>query len=66
VGQYGVDKKISAALRTPENGLDFFSIITKVAQLTEEIKAKKQPNNKAHFLAANLIKGGLFQQGAAK
>jgi hypothetical protein len=29
------------------------------------IKAKNQPNNRAHFLVANLIKGGLFQKGAA-
>lgn len=65
VGQYGVDKKISAALRTPENGLDFFSTLTQVEQLTDEIKAKKQPSNRAHFLAANLIKGGLFQKGTA-
>jgi len=36
-----------------------------VEQLTDEIKAKNQPNNRAHFLAANLIKGGLFQKGAA-
>ncbi|WP_233008023.1 type I-F CRISPR-associated protein Csy3 [Rheinheimera faecalis] len=65
VGQYGVDKKSGTALRSPENGLDFFSTITQVEQLTDEIKAKNQPNNRAHFLAANLIKGGLFQKGAA-
>lgn len=66
VGQYGVDRKTGTAFRTPEQGLDFFSIITQVEHLTEEIKSTKQPNNKAHFLAANLVKGGLFQKGAAK
>lgn len=65
VGQYGVDKKTGTAVRTPEQGRDFFSIISQVEQLAEEIKKSQQPNNKAHFLAANLIKGGLFQKGAA-
>ncbi|WP_348727774.1 type I-F CRISPR-associated protein Csy3 [Rheinheimera texasensis] len=65
VGQYGVDKKTGTAFRTPEQGRDFFSIISQVEQLAEDIKKTKQPNDNAHFLAANLIKGGLFQKGAA-
>ncbi len=66
VGQYGVDKKTGTACRTPDRGRDFFSIISRVEQLVEEIKKTQQPNNNAHFLAANLIKGGLFQKGAAR
>lgn len=66
VSQYGVDKKIGTALRTPDKGLDFFSIITQVEELTNQLTVEKQQNNKAHFLAANLIKGGLFQKGAVK
>jgi len=66
VGQFGVDKKSGTAFRTPEQGEDFFSIVTQVEHLTDEINNSKQPNNKAHFLAANLAKGGLFQKGAAK
>lgn len=66
VGHYGVDKKICAALRTPEMGTDFFSIITQVEQLSKELRATGQLTSKAHFLVANLIKGGLFQKGASK
>lgn len=66
VGHYGVDKKSGTAFRTPEQGRDFFSIIGQVEQLVDEIRKTQQPNNNAHFLAANLIKGGLFQKGAAR
>ncbi|MDP5133189.1 MAG: type I-F CRISPR-associated protein Csy3 [Paraglaciecola sp.] len=66
VGRYGVEKSTSSSLRTPDTGTDFFTLLTKIESITEALYKDKQLSNEANFIAANLIKGGLFQPGDKK
>lgn len=68
VGSYGVDKAIISVYRHPSTGLDLYSQLKEIELLTAAIEAtaltgEGLPDN-AHFVAACMIKGGLFQQGA--
>ena len=68
VGSFGADKDIASVHRHPSTGVDFYSLLRDLESLTEEVEAinatgEDLPSN-AHFVAACMIKGGLFQQGA--
>jgi CRISPR-associated protein Csy3 len=66
VGHYGVDRENSTAYRHPNTGKDFFSILKRTDQFVDRLKdaeqLKQDELNDMHFLMANLIKGGLFQE----
>ncbi|ENI4128955.1 type I-F CRISPR-associated protein Csy3 [Vibrio fluvialis] len=66
VGHYGVDRENNTAYRHPDTGKDFFSILKRTDQFVDRLKETKTLNrdelNDMHFLMANLIKGGLFQE----
>ncbi|EGQ8276325.1 type I-F CRISPR-associated protein Csy3 [Vibrio parahaemolyticus] len=66
VGHYGVDRENSTAYRHPNTGKDFFSILKRTDEFVDRLKDIKELNqdelNDMHFLMANLIKGGLFQE----
>lgn len=66
VSRYGADKSTTVAFRTPELGNDFFSLFINLEEITESLNKDKQRINEAHFICANLIKGGLFQLGEKK
>ncbi|EKO3966123.1 type I-F CRISPR-associated protein Cas7f/Csy3 [Vibrio fluvialis] len=66
VGHYGVDRENSTAYRHPDTGKDFFSILKRIDELVDRLKDAKELSQDElkdmHFLMANLIKGGLFQE----
>ncbi|KRS22674.1 hypothetical protein AAY72_02165 [Alishewanella sp. WH16-1] len=66
VGRFGVDKATIMAYRTPAGGNDFYSLFTNVEAITESLNLDKERIYDAHFICANLIKGGLFQLGDKK
>jgi len=67
VSSYGVDKDNVTTHRHPETGVDLYSLLINIESITEEIENTEDSGealqNNAHFLAACLIKGGLFQHG---
>ena len=65
VGAFGVIKNSNTSVRHPESKLDLYSLLMDIENITSELADKKniESRNKAHFVAANLIKGGLFQLG---
>ena len=65
VGVFGVIKDSNTSVRHPESKLDLYSLLMDIENITSELADKKniKSRNKAHFVAANLIKGGLFQLG---
>ncbi|BDX08096.1 type I-F CRISPR-associated protein Csy3 [Planctobacterium marinum] len=72
VGSYGADKESATAFRHPETGLDLFSLLKNLEKITAELQESEAPPRldsdvmkKSHFIAANLIKGGLFNRGKA-
>jgi CRISPR-associated protein Csy3 len=66
VGHYGVDRKNGTAYRHPDTRKDFFTILKQVDEFVERLNDSKELKqdelNDMHFLIANLIKGGLFQE----
>jgi len=58
VEPYGVDQMKQKALRQNKN--DFYTYLSSLEQLTEEIKKSKSIPNKVHFTAACFIRGGVF------
>lgn len=67
VGSYGVDKETTSTHRHPSTQLDLYSQLKKLESLTAELESthltgEHLPNN-MHFVAACMIKGGMFQQG---
>jgi CRISPR-associated protein Csy3 len=69
VGSYAADKNKSTCYRHPESGLDLYTLLSglenTVVKLANLNKVDEIPNE-AHFIVANLIKGGLFQRGVSK
>jgi len=65
VGAFGVIKTSNTSVRHPDSKLDFYSMLMDIENITSELADKKNihSRSKAHFVAANLIKGGLFQLG---
>lgn len=63
VGRFGVDKASSCIYRSPEQERDMFSLLKKIESMTHVMQASNSLSGDAHFIAANLIKGGLFQPG---
>jgi CRISPR-associated protein Csy3 len=65
VGAFGVIKNSNTSVRHPDTKLDLYSLLMDIENITSALANEKdiQTSNKAHFLAANLIKGGLFQLG---
>ncbi|WP_282111210.1 type I-F CRISPR-associated protein Csy3 [Shewanella algicola] len=66
VGHYGVDKQNTVCYRAPETGKDFFSLLKRSDEFVETLNSEETMTNETikdlHFVVANLIKGGLFQQ----
>ncbi|MCW3172624.1 type I-F CRISPR-associated protein Csy3 [Shewanella subflava] len=66
VGHYGVDKQNTVCYRAPETGKDFFSLLKRSDEFIEMLNSEEDLTdeiiNDLHFVIANLIKGGLFQQ----
>ena len=65
VGAFGVIKSTSTSVRHPDSKLDLYSLLMDVENITSGLTRSKNIKvaNKAHFITANLIKGGLFQLG---
>jgi CRISPR-associated protein Csy3 len=65
VGAFGVIKDSNTSVRHPESKLDLYSLLMDIENITSELADNNnlESRNKAHFVAANLIKGGLFQLG---
>lgn len=62
VSNYGVNKAEATAVRHPRSGKDLFSIMKNLESISASIQSSGQLPPEAHFLVANLIKGGLFQK----
>ncbi len=68
VGSFAVDKDRATVYRHPESKKDFYTLLSGLEQLNSRLKSKKKMKsselNDAHFIAANLVKGGLFSLGS--
>ncbi|MEQ2355458.1 type I-F CRISPR-associated protein Csy3 [Pseudoalteromonas piscicida] len=66
IHEYGADYKNVIARRAPSNRLDFYSLLQKVALYVKEMEQNGLKNQEQashiHYIAAVLIKGGLFQR----
>ncbi|HBK3325400.1 TPA: type I-F CRISPR-associated protein Csy3 [Vibrio parahaemolyticus] len=66
VGHYGVDKQHATAYRHPDTGKDFFSLLKRADEFVKILKENDvidaETIKDLHFIMANLIKGGLFQE----
>lgn len=66
IHEYGADKQHLIAHRTPNNGLDYYSLLSKVAIYIKHMErnglAMDEASNRSHFIASVLVKGGLFQR----
>lgn len=69
VSSYGVDKENVTTHRHPDTGVDLYSILINIESITEEVLNTELSGfdlpTDAHYLAACLIKGGLFQHGGS-
>ncbi|KMT66749.1 type I-F CRISPR-associated protein Csy3 [Catenovulum maritimum] len=64
VGAFGVIKERNTSVRHPETGSDIYTILMRTEKITQQLgKENLETQYDAHFLAANLVKGGLFQLG---
>lgn len=65
VGAFGVIKNKNTSVRHPDTKQDLYSLLMDTENITKNLNSNKdiKSNNKAHFVIANLIKGGLFQLG---
>lgn len=66
VGSYAADKNRNTCYRHPDSGLDLYTLlksIEKVIDQLEKFNTSGVVPVEAHFIMANLIKGGLFQRG---
>ncbi|RQW65148.1 type I-F CRISPR-associated protein Csy3 [Vibrio viridaestus] len=66
IGHYGVDRQNSTSYRHPDTHKDFFSLIKRADEFVELLSGSddlsQETINDLHFVVANLIKGGLYQQ----
>ncbi|TMO85503.1 type I-F CRISPR-associated protein Csy3 [Pseudoalteromonas ruthenica] len=66
IHEYGADKQVLVAHRTPKNGLDFYSLLPKVAVYIRHMERDgledDEESKHIHYLASILLKGGLFQR----
>ncbi|MGX9417465.1 type I-F CRISPR-associated protein Csy3 [Vibrio sp. WJH972] len=66
VGHYGVHKQHATAYRHPDTGKDFFSLLKRADEfvkiLRKDVPIEQEMINDLHFIMANIIKGGLFQE----
>ncbi len=63
VSPYGVDKINQTSYRSPETQKSLFSYLLKLESLIQQMTTTELVSGECHFVAANLIKGGLFQVG---
>lgn len=63
VHAYGADNRNVIALRSPETEQDFYTLLQRADEFTEDLNGSNDACRHAHFLMSNLIKGGLFQKG---
>lgn len=64
VHEFGADKQLGIAHRTPESGVSFYSLIVKLEQYIALLEAKKPISPDIYYLMSVLIKGGMFQKKA--
>ena len=64
--EYGADKQILVAHRTPKTHSDFYSLLPRIALHIKHMEKhgleQSEESDAVHFIAAVLIKGGLFQR----
>ena len=64
--EFGADKQILIAHRTPKTHTDFYSLLSHIALYIKHMEnnglGQNKESNAIHFIAAVLIKGGLFQR----
>jgi CRISPR-associated protein Csy3 len=66
VHEYGADRNLVIAQRTPERGNDFYSILKNLEDYIEHLKCIDcidQIPGDIHYLTSMLIKAGMFQRG---
>ena len=70
VGAYGVDKQSLTVHRHPDTQKDIYTLLRDLESITkslyshsQNVDIDKEPFFDAHFVAANLIKGGLLNSG---
>tara|TARA_R110000851_G_scaffold54241_2_gene128168 strand:- start:2 stop:1111 length:1110 start_codon:yes stop_codon:yes gene_type:complete len=66
VSEYGVDRSRVLAMREPTTETDFYSLLEKVENITEEMNQSEQASFNAHYIMSVLVKGGMFQKGIKK
>lgn len=69
VHEYGADRHLVIAQRTPERGNDFYSLLKKLEnhiERLENINRSDQIPGDIHYLTSMLIKAGMFQRGKEK
>ncbi|NYT72972.1 type I-F CRISPR-associated protein Csy3 [Halomonas sp. QX-2] len=66
VSEYGADRQRVLAMREPTTGLDYYSLLSKVDVLTNEIIKTGCVSSHSHFFMSVLVKGGMFQKGIKK
>ncbi|OBT04681.1 type I-F CRISPR-associated protein Csy3 [Shewanella sp. UCD-FRSSP16_17] len=71
IHEYGADKELGIARRSPESQQSFYSLFINtefyLSELKDQVsKRKPQINNNIYYLFAVLIKGGLFQKKTEK
>ncbi|MDI3326791.1 type I-F CRISPR-associated protein Csy3 [Pontibacterium granulatum] len=68
VHEYGADRKFVVAQRQPERGNDFYTLLRKAEQLSDELACLREGHlipGDIHYLMSVLIKAGMFQRGGA-
>lgn len=69
VNPYGGVQETSAVLRDPKSKKSFYDLRAKAADLIEEleaVKSQEEISGAAHFVMANLIRGGVFGASGKK
>ena len=60
VNPLGFDQLENTPYRSWKSGLDIYHLLTEIEQITEDLIETKTASPHSHFLAANLLRGGLF------
>lgn len=66
VNEYGADKKFVIARRHPTYANDFYTLIRKAEEYTEDMNRTNSIPDEVHFVMAILVKGGLFNHSSSK
>ncbi len=60
VNPLGYDQSANTAYRSWNSGMDLYHLLMEIESITEDMVETNQPSPNAHFIAANLLRGGLF------